>query len=162
MPRQSLPQIVLVAHNLRSLHNVGAIFRTADGCGVSRVYLTGYSGTPPRDMITKTALGAELAMPWEYHRAVIPLLRKLRKAGYTVLALERAPKARLLPTLRPGFPVALVVGNEVTGLSPAVLQAADEVVAIPMLGVKASYNVSVAAGMALYALRFARRPRARS
>ncbi len=158
MHRQPLPQIVVVAHNIRSLHNVGAIFRTADGCGVARVYLTGYTGTPPRDMIAKTALGAELAVPWEHHRQVIPLLRKLRKAGYQVLALECAPKAALLPTFRPSFPVALVVGNEVTGLSPTVLRAADVVVAIPMLGVKASYNVSVACGMALYALRFAQRP----
>lgn len=154
MSRQPLPAIVVVAHNLRSLHNVGAIFRTADGCGASRVYLTGYTGTPPRDMISKTALGAELAVPWEYHRQVIPLLRKLRKAGYQVLALECAPNAASLPEFRPKYPVALVVGNEVTGLSPAILRAAHRTIAIPMLGVKASYNVSVAAGMALYALRY--------
>lgn len=162
MSRQ-LPAIVVVAHNLRSLHNVGAIFRTADGCGASRVYLTGYTGTPPRDMIAKTALGAELAVPWEHHRKVIPLLRKLRKSGYQILALECGPKAVSLPSFRPRFPIALVVGNEVTGLSPAILKAADRVLAIPMLGVKASYNVSVAAGMALYALRFgAHRHKARS
>jgi len=155
-----LPQrkpLYLVAVNIRSLYNVGALFRNGDAFGVTRLYLCGYTGTPPRHEIAKTALGAERTVPWEHHRRTLPLLRKLRAEGIRIVALERTRGSTPLPDYRPKFPVALVVGNEVTGVSPAVQRFADDVVGIPMFGQKESLNVAVAAGVALYAFNLRRR-----
>ncbi len=154
MSGQSLPEIVLVAQNIRSLYNVGSLFRTADGLGVTKIFLTGYTGMPPQPQISKTALGAELNVPWQHARQTLPVLRQLRRDGFTLLALETGRSATPLPQLQPSFPVALILGNEVRGLTSGVRAFADRGVAIPMLGRKESYNVSVAAGMALYALRY--------
>ena len=150
------PEIYLIAQNIRSLFNVGALFRCADVFGVSRVYLCGYTGYPPRREITKTALGAETWIPWECRTQTHQLVKQLRRQGVRIVVLETGSRGTPLPALKPTFPLALVVGNEVTGVSPAVLQLADTVEEIPMLGQKESLNVAVAAGIALYQLRFGR------
>ena len=139
--------------DLRSAHNVGAVFRTADAAGLRHVYLTGYSATPEHRDVRKTALGAEDAVPWTHAPDAMALLETLRAEGYAIAALERAPGAVPPEAVsRRHFPMALVLGNEVGGVRPAVLDTADLVVALPQYGVKASLNVSVAFGVAAYGL----------
>ncbi len=146
-------EIVLVLDNIRSLYNVGSMFRSADGFGVSRIYLCGITGTPDQHGVQKVALGAENSVPWEKRGATWTVIEELKRAGYAAVGLERAPDAVDLAGFRPRFPLALVVGNEVRGLTPALRRRLDAVVAIPMSGVKESFNVAVACGVALYALR---------
>lgn len=142
--------MVVIAHNIRSLHNVGAVFRSADCFGVERLYLTGFTATPPRSEIAKVSLGAEDRVGWEARADVVALIGALKADGYRVVALENGVNARPIgPT---EGKVALVLGNEVEGIEPAVLAACDEAVEIPMPGRKRSLNVSVAAGIALFAL----------
>lgn len=143
----------LIAHNIRSLHNVGAFFRTADVFGVEKLYLTGYTGCPPRKEIAKTALGSEHRILWEYREHLDALLLELKSAGKKIVALEISDRAIPVSTLE--FPVeriALIVGSEVEGISPDLLDQCDEIVEIPMIGAKKSLNVSVATGIALFAI----------
>ena len=147
-------KIYLVVENVRSLFNVGSFFRCADVFGVAKIYLCGYTGCPPRNEISKVALGAEEWVPWEHQKQTLRLIKKLKREGVTIVALETEKQASRLPDFKPKYPLALVVGNEVEGLSPKVLAAADAVVKIPMVGQKESLNVFVAAGVALYGLRF--------
>jgi tRNA G18 (ribose-2'-O)-methylase SpoU len=154
MPPPALPHpLSVVVHDIRSAHNVGSIFRTADAAGCAHVYLTGFSAEPDHRGVAKTALGAQDAVPWSVEPDVLALLAQLRAAGVTVAALERTPEA-VAPSEVPvdAFPLALVVGNEVAGVPPEVLAAADLVVGLPQYGVKASLNVSVAFGVAAYGL----------
>ena len=146
-------EIYLVIQNVRSLFNVGAIFRCADVFGVDKIYLCGCTGFPPRDQIKKTALGADEWIPWERVRRTLTLLKKLKKQDFQIVALETGKKVKPLPKFKPKFPVALVVGNEIKGISKNVLALADEIVEVPMQGRKDSLNVAVAAGIALYQLR---------
>jgi tRNA G18 (ribose-2'-O)-methylase SpoU len=157
-------QLVLIAHNLRSTHNVGSLLRTADGLGVKRVYLTGYTPYPKSDnderlphlvakidkQITKTALGAEKTVKWQHESNVATIIEELKKASFTVIALEQAAGSIKLPNYKPPDKVAIVVGREIEGLEPAVLDSCDATVEIPMIGQKESFNVAVAAAMALY------------
>ena len=145
---------VLVLDKIRSLYNVGSMFRTADGLGVSKIYLCGYTGTPIRDKVQKVALGAEKAVDWEKCKQAWRVVDKLKIEGYQVVGLECGPAAKSLPEFKSRRRVAIVVGNEVDGLSQTIIKRCDAVVEIPMLGVKESYNVSVAAAMALYQIRF--------
>lgn len=161
--------LVLIAHNLRSTHNVGALLRTAEGLGVETVYLTGYSPYPtaPRDerlphlsakitrQIHKTALGAETTQAWEHVEDIEALITQLREQGYTVAAVEQTEQAIPLPEFKPTDKVALVVGREVEGIEPAVLEMTSPHLIIPMFGTKESFNVAQAAAMALYHCRFA-------
>jgi len=147
------PGLVLVLDNIRSLYNVGSMFRTADGFGVGRVFLCGITGTPEQHGVQKVALGAEKSVPWEHVGRTWQLLARLKRQGYFLVGLEKCRGAELLPSFRPRFPLALVVGNEITGLSPKLRRRLDRVVAIPMSGVKQSFNVSVACGIALYQIR---------
>ncbi len=149
-------QLYLIACDIRSLYNVGALFRNCDAFGVRTLYLCGCTGTPPRSEISKTALGAERNVPWEHARQTLPLLKRLRVDGVRIVALERARGSVPLPDYHPKFPLALVVGNEVDGLSAPIRRFADAVVSIPMQGAKESLNVAVAAGVALYALNLKR------
>lgn len=153
--------IAVILHNIRSAYNVGSIFRTADGAGVNKIYLCGYTPTPARlnlDKISKTALGAEKYVPWEYCRQTWRLLEKLKKDKIKIVALEQSSKAidyrKFNPPLGNGvskwITMALVVGNEVRGLSKEILKHCDEVIEIPMRGKKESLNVSVATGVVLY------------
>lgn len=161
--------IVLIAHNLRSCHNVGSLLRTAEGLGVKKVILSGYTPYPQHahdqrlpheavkitNQIHKTALGAEAMITWEYHRNLEPVLAHLQKNGYTVAAIEQTEDARELPKYHPPHKIALVLGREVEGIEPEILAACDAVLEIPMFGRKESYNVVQAAAMALYHCRFA-------
>lgn len=146
-------EIYLVAQNIRSLFNVGALFRCADVFGVSKIYLCGYTGFPPRKEIVKTALGAESWIPWEHHWQTHILIRKLKKQGIKIIVLETGKISKPLPKFKPKFPLALVVGSETRGVSKSIIKLADEIISIPILGKKESLNVAVAAGIALYQLR---------
>ena len=149
------PSIFLVLDNIRSRENVGSIFRTADGAGVKRIYLCGITPIPPHEKISKTALGAEKYVPWEYHKTTHVLLKKLKKDHINIVALERTKDAENIFMFggKTFKHVALVVGNEVRGLSSKILKYCDKVVYIPMFGKKESLNVGVATGIALYQLR---------
>lgn len=145
--------IVLLAHNIRSLWNVGSFFRTADAFGVEKMYLTGYTAAPPRREITKTALGAEEYVPWERTEDPKKVVMTLRKQGYTIVALEQARGAVDLHTCASPSKVCLIVGHEVLGVPEELLKLCDAIVHIPMHGKKESLNVAVAAGIALCHLR---------
>lgn len=145
--------IVLVLDNIRSLYNVGSMFRTADGFGVSRIFLCGITGTPEQNGLKKVSLGAENSVAWEHHPATWRVVEKLRAEGYTIVGLETDKRATPLTEVRFTGNIALVVGNEVRGLTSALRKRLDAMVEIPMLGMKGSFNVSVACGVALYALR---------
>ncbi|MBI3115373.1 MAG: TrmH family RNA methyltransferase [Candidatus Kerfeldbacteria bacterium] len=147
------PRFSLIAENIRSLHNVGALFRTADALGVDSMYLCGYTAAPPRSAIQKVSLGAESSVAWEHRRDTVALIRELRRQGVTVAALEQTGQSVDIETWQPTWPVALVVGNEVDGVSPPALAACTPHLSIRMDGQKESLNVSVAAGIALAALR---------
>lgn len=154
-----MKKIALVLHNVRSTHNVGSMFRTADAMGVSKIYLCGYTPDPidrferPQKDIAKTALGAEQTVVWEHSSETLLTIRSLKEEGYSVCALEQAPQSISIEEYATQGDVALVVGSEVEGLSSDVLGVCDTVLEIPMFGSKESLNVSVSAGIALYALR---------
>jgi 23S rRNA (guanosine2251-2'-O)-methyltransferase len=157
-----MPEITLIAHNIRSTHNIGSIFRTAEGFGVKKIIISGYSPYPtyPGDMrlpheaakltrqIHKTALGAEM-VPFEYHA---DLETWLDSSSLPLLALEQSPDSVNLGHYDPPKEFALLLGEEVSGIEPQYLQRCDYILEIPMRGHKESFNVSVATGIALYAL----------
>lgn len=151
-------QIFLILHDIRSVHNVGSMFRTADGVGVSKIYITGYTPAPVdrfgRNVaaFSKVSLGAENSVPWEKRSSVLELIQELKKDGARIIALEQTPTSLHYGDVKLGEKVALIVGNEVGGISKEVLARADIVMDIPMRGAKESLNVSVATGIALYAL----------
>ncbi|MBU2260045.1 RNA methyltransferase [Patescibacteria group bacterium] len=145
-------EIVLLAHNIRSLWNVGSLFRTCDAFGVKKLCLTGYTATPPRREISKTALGSEEYVAWEYHRDSLNVINELRNGGYTIVALEQTDDAQTLSQFDAHEKMCLVVGHEVTGVPKEILELCDAKVQIPMKGKKESLNVAVAAGVAMYSL----------
>lgn len=149
--------IIAVLDNIRSLHNVGAIFRTADGLNLEKIYLGGITGVParsnldrPRPELEKTALGAEKWVAWEHRKSTLRLVRRLKREGYQIVALELSEGSLDYTRAQYKFPCVLLVGNEVTGLSPAILAEADLKIKIPMLGRKESLNVATAFGVAGY------------
>lgn len=157
MTRIKETEAILILENIRSTHNVGAIFRTADAAGCSKIYLIGYTPLPvdrfgkPRKDVAKAALGAELTVPWEYRKTIAPIVNTLKKEGYTILSLEQ--DARSVPHHRIKVrKFALIVGNEVDGVSTYTLSKSDNIIEIPMKGSKESLNVSVATGIALFRL----------
>jgi tRNA G18 (ribose-2'-O)-methylase SpoU len=141
---------VLILPNIRSRHNVGAIFRTADGAGVDKMYLTGYIPQPPHKDIDKVALGAEKTMPWQYVKQTTRLIKKLKAEGFVIVGLEQSRKSVRIYEWQPQFPLALVLGNEVTGVPRDLQKLCDLMVEIPMYGMKNSLNVSIATGVMLY------------
>lgn len=147
-----------VAENIRSLYNVGSIFRTADAVLLGKLILTGYTPTPPRKEIEKTALGATLTVPWEYYKDPVDAIRTLRKSGVRVVCLEQTDRSVSYTSFQPtDFPLCLVLGNEISGISQRVLDESDGAVEIPMHGIKHSLNVAVAFGIAVYELARAAR-----
>ncbi|MFH0851823.1 MAG: RNA methyltransferase [Candidatus Peregrinibacteria bacterium] len=146
-------RILLLAHNIRSLWNVGSLFRTSDAFGVERIYLTGYTASPPRREISKTALGAEETVPWEKAEDPAQVIAKLKKQGFTIVALEQARGAKDLKDYEPPSKICLIVGHEVLGVPKELLKLCDDIVHIPMHGGKESLNVAVVAGIALHHLR---------
>jgi len=159
-----MPEIIVIAHNIRSTHNVGAIFRTSEGFGVSKIILSGYTPYPkiesdPRlphiankltAQIHKTALGAETLVRFEYQE--VPNIEQLRKNGFTIVGLEQNDRSIMLREYIPPQKIALLIGEEVEGISEEFIDQCDDLIEIPMVGKKESYNVSVATGIALYAL----------
>ncbi|MFA5070545.1 MAG: TrmH family RNA methyltransferase [Patescibacteria group bacterium] len=150
MPFKPSKTLILIAHNIRSLYNVGSLFRTGDAAGVGKLVLSGYTGYPPREKLSKVALGAEKTVPWEKVNDLGRYLAKLQKEGFQIVALEIGKKGIDFQKFKPKFPLALVIGNEKRGLSKAIINKADKCIFIPMRGRKESLNVSVAAGVALY------------
>lgn len=148
------PKIRVLGHNIRSLWNVGSLFRTCDALAVEKLYLTGYTGRPPRKEITKTALGAEEFVPWEHHDEPLDVLRELKAEGFMIVSLEQTERSVPLLNFSPSYPLCLLLGNEIKGVREDLLDASDAIVSIPMLGKKESLNVAVAAGIALHALRY--------
>lgn len=162
-------KIVLIANNLRSTHNVGSLLRTAEGLGIEKVYLTGYSPYPlaPKDkrlphlarkvdkQISKTALGAQHTQKWVWTAEIGTVIEKLKARGYLIAGLEQTELSIPLQSFSPPERIAIVVGRETEGLEKEVLELTDKSLEIPMLGKKESFNVVQAAAMALYHLRFA-------
>lgn len=165
-----MPEIIVIAHNIRSTHNVGSIFRTCEGFGVKKIVLSGYTPYPlivgshpaPQDMrlphisekltaqIHKTALGAEIMVPFE-HQEMIDL-SELKNAGYKIVGLEQDKQSVMLSDYTTPQKIALFLGEEVEGIEQGLLEQCDDIIEIPMKGKKESFNVSVAAGIALYGL----------
>ena len=145
-----MKEFYVICDNIRSLENIGSIFRTADALGVTKIYLCGISGRPPHHKISKTALGAENTVPWEYCRQIGRLIDKLKKSKINIIALEQDKKSILYTKLKPKFPLALILGNEVKGVSKKTLQKCDKIIELPMAGKKESLNVSVSFGVAGY------------
>lgn len=160
-------QIIVIAHNLRSAHNVGSLLRTAEGLGVGKIYLTGYTPYPLRENrendprlphlaakidknIAKTALGAEKSDFWERADDIETVIRELKRQDFSVAALEQAPGSIKLPGFQPPDKLAIILGRETEGLEPEILDQCDQILEIPMLGKKESFNVVQAAAMALY------------
>lgn len=144
--------IVVVADNVRSMHNIGSIFRTADCFRVAHFYLCGMSPTPPHAEIEKTALGATQSVDWSHHESTAAVIADLKEQGYRIAALEQAAHSIDLLEYQPEGPTALVLGHEVIGVAQEVIDACDDVVEIVQYGTKHSLNVSVSAGLALFEL----------
>lgn len=159
-----MPEIIVIAHNIRSTYNVGAIFRTAEGFGVTKIILSGYTPYPQlkkearlphiaeklTSQIHKTALGAEQLVPFEYW--LVPPLKSLREQGYRIVGLEQDTHSVMLFDYTPPQKIALLLGEEVHGITGDLLKECDDLIEIPMKGQKESFNVSVAAGITLYGL----------
>jgi len=139
--------------SVRSVWNVGSMFRTADAAGLAGLFLCGATATPPRADMEKTALGATLTVPWDYWDDAPAAVRHLRAQGVAVIALEQCPGARPWDECDCPFPVCFVVGHEVRGVSPGLLALADGAAEIPMSGGKQSLNVAVSFGIMAYELR---------
>jgi 23S rRNA (guanosine2251-2'-O)-methyltransferase len=160
-------EIIIIAHDMRSIHNVGSLLRTAEGFGASKVYLTGYTPYPIKSgddrlphlarkidaQISKTALGAEHGQPWEQVESIKSLLNSLKERGFTVAGLEQNNKSIALPEFTPPEKIAVLLGSEVEGLAQELIRLCDVLLEIPMYGQKESFNVVQAAAICLYALR---------
>lgn len=143
--------VYVLCDSIRSIFNVGAIFRASDGAFIEKIFLTGYSPHPPRKEIDKVALGATLSVPWEYVKDPLEVVNRMKSQSIKVCSLELTDKPRMIWDLnKEDFPLCLVLGNEITGVSKELIEASDFSVELPMLGMKQSLNVSVAAGIALY------------
>lgn len=161
-----MPEIIVLAHNIRSTHNVGSIFRSSDGFGVHKIILSGYSPYPTiendsrlphiRDKITrdihKTALGAETTMPFAHSDDLRETCRQLKADGYRIVGLEQDARSIMLPDYKPPQKIALLLGEEVEGIEASLRDLCDDLIEIPMQGTKESFNVSVATGITLYHL----------
>lgn len=149
---RTLPRtpIVTVLDNIRSLYNVGAMFRTSDGAMIEKMYLCGMTGIPPRREISKTSLGACETVPWEYRSSAADIVSELKEKGYQIVALELTDPPVHYAEAPFSFPSALVVGHEINGVSEDVIKQADFSISLPMLGMANSLNVATAYGIATY------------
>jgi 23S rRNA (guanosine2251-2'-O)-methyltransferase len=160
-PQRSLPEayqpskreMAVLLDNIRSAWNAGSILRSADGFGFSHAYLCGITPTPDHEAVTKTSLGAEDSVPWSYHKDAVRLVKGLRSTGRTIYALEVHERAVEIGQIaRPPGDSILIVGNEVTGVDPGLLDLCDQLLYIPMIGEKRSFNAAIAYSIAAYAL----------
>lgn len=149
---QSLPRhpVYALVDNVRSLHNVGSIFRTADGAGIQKLFLGGITGKPPQNEIHKTALGAEENVAWEYSANPVEIIQKLKAEGVQIVVLEHTNRSVHFQQAEYQFPTCLVLGHEHYGISAEIISLADLAIEIPMYGLKGSLNVGVAFGIAAY------------
>lgn len=155
------PPLEVFLDNIRSAWNVGSMLRTADGTGVQHVHLCGVTSRPDNPKVWKTALGAERSLPWSFYPDGLSGALALKNQGLRLWALEGGNRAESLFKVGsdlPGLPLVLVVGNEVSGVDPAILDVCERVVCLPMQGIKGSLNVAVAFGIAVYYIRFGIRP----
>lgn len=143
-------EVYLILEDIRSMYNVGAIFRTADGARIKKLYLCGITAYPPRKEIEKTALKTIEHVPWEYHKSAIQVINKLKKKNIQILALEQCKESKLYNKVNYSKPVAIVVGNEISGVSEEALDICDKKIEIPMHGIANSLNVATATGIILY------------
>ncbi len=154
-----MKEVAVLLHNIRSAHNVGSIFRTADAAGLSKVYMSGYTPQPidrfgrPQKEIAKTALGAETSLPWEYLKNPRAIIDTLRNDGWQIVGLEQDDRAVSYREYTPAEKTLYIVGNEVRGISAQMRLLCDVLIEIPMSGAKESLNVAVATGIALFAGR---------
>lgn len=161
-------EIIMIAHNMRSTHNVGSLLRTADGLGIRKVYMTGYTPYPRTTgdtrlphiadkltkQIQKTALGAEATISWQHEDDIMAVIAQLRQEGFTIAALEQTQNSQPLTDFQTPSKVAIILGREVEGIETEVIEVCDTALEIPMFGAKESFNVSQAAAMAMYHCRF--------
>jgi tRNA G18 (ribose-2'-O)-methylase SpoU len=156
-------EIVIIAHNIRSIMNIGSIFRTSEGFGVKQIWLTGYTPNPQSGLphirqklaekLHKTALGAEKLVSFEYSPDVVKITTTLKKQGFRIVGLEQDNRSINLPDYKaPSDKIALLLGEEVAGIAPELRNLCDDLIEIPMFGQKESFNVAVATGIALYQL----------
>ena len=146
--------LTIVLDNVRSLHNVGSVFRTSDAFLIEQIYICGITSTPPHAEIHKTALGAEDSVSWKYYEETAQALYDLKKEGYTLLAIEQAEGSTMLGEMKlaKGKKYAVVFGNEVKGVQQSVVDSCDTCIEIPQYGTKHSLNVAVCAGIVLWEL----------
>lgn len=144
--------VALLLDNIRSMYNVGSFFRTADGAGIERILLSGITARPPKNAITKTALGAEERVAWQSVENPAQTIAALRQDHYEIAAIETSDRAVDIFDWQPLFPVCVLFGHEVDGLSPQLLSVCDTHVRLPMLGLKHSLNVSCAGAIVMYEL----------
>ena len=142
----------LILPDIRSCHNVGSMFRTADAFDVDKIFLVGYTACPPKIQIDKVSLGAEKWVPWEHCDDLTTLINDLKKEGVSIVGLEKTNNSVDIQQVDFNFPLALVMGNEVEGINDDIINLCDRVVHIPMHGKKESLNVSIAAGVAMYSI----------
>jgi len=146
--------IYIIADNIRSLYNVGAIFRTSDGILAEKIYLCGMTGIPPRREIEKTSLGACEVVPWVYKQNVVDAIKELKDQGVQIVALELTDSSEHYANADFSFPCALIVGHEVNGINDDIMQYVDKAIEIPMLGRANSLNVATAFGIAAYQMLY--------
>lgn len=149
--QEKLP-VVVILDNVRSMHNVGSVFRTADGFAIEKVVLCGITAQPPHREIEKTALGATLSVDWVYFEDTLTAVDAFRKEGYQIMAVEQAENSIMLNTFKPDTErkYALIFGNEVNGVSDEVMKKIDECIEIPQFGTKHSFNIVISAGIVLW------------
>lgn len=143
--------IYVLLDNIRSMYNVGSIFRTSDGARIQELILTGFTPHPPRKEISKTALGAVDTVPWSYSKDPLEAVARLKREGVKICLVEQTDGSRTHTSVRPEeFPLCLLIGNELTGISSELVEAADMAIEIPMFGTKQSLNAAVAYGIAVF------------
>jgi len=149
--QEKLP-VIVVLDNVRSMHNIGSIFRTGDGFSIAGVYLCGITAQPPHREIEKTALGATQSLNWQHFEQTTEALASLRADGYEIIAIEQASGSTMLHTFKPAVDkkYALIFGNEVNGVDEAVMKIIDECIEIPQFGTKHSFNITISAGIVLW------------
>ena len=149
---QKMPRTPIVAliENVRSMHNVGSIFRSSDGARIEQLILAGFTPFPPRPEISKTALGSTESVPWSHIENSVKKINELKQNGYTIYTVEQTTASRVYTDVHYKFPLCFIMGNEVDGVSEALIEQTDYAIEIPMFGIKHSLNVSVAYGIILY------------
>lgn len=149
---EKLPRtpVTAIIENVRSMHNVGSIFRSSDGARIEQLILSGFTPVPPRPEISKTALGSTESIPWIYVKNSVKKINELKQNGYTIYTVEQTTESKVYSKVAYKFPLCFIMGNEVDGVSEELIEKTDYAIEIPMLGIKHSLNVSVAYGIVLY------------